>query len=195
VHGEIMAGPGWMIYDAPIHTGMQHSGKAHGNAFGVALAAGATLPGGLVLGGTLLVHVQNQPSFDNSDVTRGWDDWGNSVAGPGVFSRWYPSPRDGFHLEALAALVQHRTKHEVHIDGPVSCPPFLPDCFDRHTQTLELSETSWGYELGAGVGYELWIARQFSLGLTARMQYAHTWDGSRRYTFLLPALGLGLTYH
>jgi hypothetical protein len=198
-HAGLLGGPGFVTYDAPMSTDVQHRGQATGTTFGLELSLGGTLPGGVVVGGMLLAHSQSEPSFDDPTVTQGWDSTTNGVGGIALFARFYPNPRGGFHVDALLGPASHRTRHEREIPPPpltaITCPVIFPACWDdNQPRKLEATETSRGYLLGLGAGYELWITNQFSLGLAARMDYAHTWSGARSYTFLMPALVVGGTY-
>jgi hypothetical protein len=186
----------WLSYDAPMNTDERHEGSATGPDAGLDFAAGWTWPGGLVLGGTLFGHFERQLDFENPEVTRGWDSAKTGLIGLGVFARFYPMPRGGFHVEALAGAVRHRTRHEVRIVSvPWTCPLLIVTCPGAEVETNVAVESSYGYELGAGAGYEFWIGRQWSFGLTARMRVAHTWRRERSYWFFMPTLGLGFTYH
>ncbi len=161
----------------------------------MSFAVGWTLRQGLVLGGTGFVLVQPEPDFDNREVERGWDETAGTLAGLAGFVRFYPNPRHGAHLEALAGFARYRLRQLVHLDGPLSCPPIFPSCIDEHTRTLERTDSSNGYVLGFGAGFEFWLSRRFSAGFTARLTYAHTWADARHYTLWLPTLSIGLTWN
>jgi hypothetical protein len=196
VHGEIVAGPSWLSYRAPLNTGVIHSGEASGKNLGLVAAVGWTLPSGLVLGGALLIQVQPEPSFDNPSVKRGWDDTSAGVAALAALARLYPNPRAGLHFELLAGPASYRVRQRAHIDGPgLACPVVFPECWDDHTRTLEKQERSAGVLLGAAAGYDFWLSHRFSLSITARFSYARTWSDESRYTLWLPTLGIGGTWN
>jgi hypothetical protein len=195
VHAELLVGPSWLSYRAPINTDVAHSGEASGKSLGLLGAMGWAFPGGLVLGGALLAQVQPEPSFDNPRVKRGWDDTNTSVGAFAAFARFYPNPRQGLHFELLAGPARYRVTQSVRVEGPITCPVIFPDCWDDHAQTFEKRETSFGLLLGAGIGYEFWLSRRFSLGLTARLHYARTSSDERHYTLWLPTLGIGGTWN
>jgi hypothetical protein len=197
LHGEISLGRTWVDYDAPMNTGVSHRGHAFGGATGGQLALGWTLPFGLVLGGAVLGHSQGDMQFDNADVSRGWDWSSTRLLGGGAFARWYPLPRLGFHVETLAGVVKHETRHRVYVVThlPWTCPIIYVSCADIEGKEVFAVETSLGYELGIGAGYGFWFANQWSFELTGRMQMAHTWRRERRYSFYMPTLGVGVTYH
>jgi hypothetical protein len=197
LHGGVSVGRTWLRYDAPLNTGIHHHGRAFGGATGAEIAAGWTLPFGLVLGGVVFGHSQGDMDFDNPDVSRGWDWSTTGMTGAGAFARWYPLPHWGFHVDALAGAVVHRTRHRVYVvtHVPWSCPIILVTCTGIEGKEVVRVEESKGYELGIGAGYGIWFANQWSFDLTGRMFVAHTWKRERDYWFYMPTLGLGVTYH
>jgi hypothetical protein len=197
LHGEFALGRTWLNYHAPMNTGVNHRGRATGGALGGQLALGWTLPFGLVLGGVVLGQSQGNMEFSNPDVVRGWDGSSTSLSGGGAFGRWYPLSSAGFHVEALASAVRHRTRHRVYVitNVPWTCPIVLPTCADIEGKEVIAVETSLGYLLGVGAGYGFWFANQWSFELTGRMQFAQTRRRERRYSFYMPTLGVGVTYH
>jgi hypothetical protein len=112
-----------------------------------------------------------------------------------MFGRFYPNPRAGLHFEGMAGFAHYQI-HQTRSNGVnLTCPPIFPDCLDDQPRSTEIDDKSNGYALGGGAGYDLWLSGHFTLGLTARFNYAHTWAGERRYTLWMPMVGLGLTWN
>jgi len=187
----------WLDYDAPMLTGVKHEGEAFGPAGGGEIAAGWTLPFGLVLGATLFGHYQGELDFENPDVKKGWDESVTGISGFGAFGRFYPWPHGGFFAEASIGTVTHRTRNERKIikSIPWSCPIIYVTCMDAELEYIVAVESAWGYELGAGAGYGFWLGNQWTFDLIGRFQAAHTFRDDRSYWFLMPTAGFGFTYH
>lgn len=195
IHGELVVGPHWLSYESPINTGQAHEGEATAKTFGLFASVGWTLPAGLVLGGTFFAHVQSNPDFENPAVKQGWEHTTGSLAGLAAFGRFYPNPRRGLHFEGMAGLAHYQIRQTRSGGVNLACPPIFPDCLNDQPPSIEIEDKSNGYLLGGGAGYELWLSGHFSLGLTARVNYAHTWAGERSYTLWMPMVGLGATWN
>jgi hypothetical protein len=106
-------------------------------------------------------------------------------------------PSLGFHVEALAGAVKHETRHRVYVVTaiPWSCPIVYVTCADIEGKEVIALESSLGYTLGIRAGYGFWFAKQWSVDLTARLQMAHTSRREHRYSFYMPTLGVGFTFH
>jgi hypothetical protein len=196
-HAGVSLGPSWFIYDAPMNTGTRHEGNAIDFGAGIELALGGTIPGGLVVAGLLRMNGQDDPSFDNPTVMKGWDGATNYVGTIAALARYYPLPAKGLHADAFVGVGYHHTRHEVAWDlFPDECPETYPDCDDNiGLRTFTADERSNGLMLGVGGGYEFWVGKHWSLGPSLRLEYAHTWASQGTYTFLSPSILFGVTYN
>lgn len=200
IRGALLGGPSWFCYEAPLNTQVVHKGQSVASALGMEVALGGTVLPGLTVGGVLMVNLQPEPHYVNSEVGQGWDESRNSAGGVLAFARLYPNPSQGFFLDlALGpAVVQARSETTIP-PGPrsaVLCPVVFPSCWDdNQPKTLEVKESSkLGIELGLGSGFDFWLADQFSLGLAARMNIAYARGSGRQYLYLVPTLGIEATY-
>jgi hypothetical protein len=94
-----------------------------------------------------------------------------------LFTQVYPDPRAGFFLQGYVGYGSPTIRvgdetYDVNTDGIVA---------------------------GGGVGYDFWVADQWSLGPFLSVNYAYlTGDASGvkiKEEFISPILGLGVTYH
>jgi hypothetical protein len=148
-----------------------------------------------VLGGAFFAHLQGGPNFRDPTVEQGWDRTSAAISGFAAFGRFYPNPRGGLHFEGMAGFAHYEIRQVRSAGINLACPPLFPDCWNDQPPPIEAVDKSNGYVLGGGAGYDLWLGGHFSLGLTARMHYAHTWAGERNYTLWMPMVGLGLTWN
>jgi len=116
------------------------------------LFVGGTLPGGVAIGGAVMSTLAGEPTYETPDGRRK----GGTVGLPfiGLFADWYPDPSGGLHL--LGALgIGAATYAE-----DDSIPP----------RDLAAS----GFALAGGVGYDLFVGRDFSMGALPVLQYARS---------------------
>lgn len=129
---------------------------ARGGGVAIELALGGTIAEGLVIGGGIYsssvskVHWKGNSLRDSqgSDTATGTQ---GSLGLLGVFIDYYPNPKDGFHLQGALGI------------GALT--------FERDNKNGVPDETWAGSGGGAmlGVGYEVWVASQWSLGGVARL--------------------------
>lgn len=149
-----------------------------GPAFEVLI--GGTPARGLVLGGGVLAMTASKPK--RGDGSAAFDSM--TLTSFGAFGDYYFDPGRGLHAQAY---VGYGTMTFTRLSGVDSLGSEEPD----------------GLLLAAGVGYDWWIASQWSLGVLGRLVYApFTLDVSNApatYTehdvFFAPALILDVTYH
>ena len=149
--------------------------------------SGSTLAADLMLGGTIGRHVVlggglASLSVSDAEVERqGVKGDANqslqlSIGGP--FVDVYPDPGGGLHFQGMLGVASLVSR---------------PDSSSRSSQTLS------GFGLAGGVGYDFWIASQWSLGLMARIHYASvdkTIDGAdNKSSTVAPALLLTALLH
>jgi hypothetical protein len=189
-------GPQWTRYDATVNTPMRQHGTLQSGSAGIGLAVGGTPAPGLVLAALGVSHLAVQPRWDAPPIEQGWDSVSSSLLMLGPLLRYYPDPRGGFHVDGLVALAFHRVTSARTDLEPSVCPLLFPACFELpETNVTEVRENATGIGTGIGAGYDFWLGRQWSLGLTLRVDYAHTWGVAGTYEDLAPALGASVVYH
>jgi hypothetical protein len=141
------------------------------------LAIGGTLAPGLVLGGGMYQMIVPSPKyeFEGNESTLGAHHAGTL----GPFVDYYFDPKSGLHAQA-ALLLSFLVVDE-------------KDSFE--------SETGSGFGFMAGVGYELWIGEQWSVGPLFRFTYSRLsvtgeyTEAESNVTLMAPALLASFTYH
>lgn len=145
--------------------GVDVTGTLSGNGFAWDLAVGGTPSPGLVLGGGLFgAHIPGPVADDMKATVGGLVDLGGDVEFESLtfgllapFVDYYPSPEKGLHLTAAVGLGLLAVG-----DGKLQDTTYVP--FQDHGGT--------GIGALAGVGYEWWVANQWSLGVVAHVTYA-----------------------
>ncbi len=195
--GGVAMGPLWTRYEATANTPSRQRGTVTGRAGALELSlGGAPLPG-LVIAATGVGLHHFDEHWGNASVTQGWDSVSNSLMMFGPLVRYYPDPRGGFHADALIAVAFHRVMSErtvTNLRTPYLCPLVLPACADFERHVTLVREETVGIGVGLGAGYDFWVGRQWSLGLTLRVDYAHTWGRAGTYDDLAPTLGFAVVF-
>lgn len=134
----------------------RYGGKSGGDANGFAtvseIAIGGTVSPGLVLGGGVWTASLVTSSYDKNEGVTVPDELEpdrRSFAIVGPFIDWYPNARKGFHLQGALGLAT------------------LNDRWDEDDS--EPDYVALGAGAMFGVGYEWFIADEWSLGMTARI--------------------------
>jgi hypothetical protein len=193
--GGIASGPLWTRYDATANTPSHQRGTATGHDFVLDIALGGTPLPGLVVAATGVGHNHVEAHWGNASVTQGWDSVSNSWMMFGPLVRYYPDPHGGFHADAVVALAFHRVTSERKVtEVPLLCPLLFPTCADIKVRVTEVREQTTGLGGALGAGYDFWIGRQWSLGLTLRVDFAHTWGRAGTYDDVAPTLGLAFVF-
>ena len=116
-----------------------------GGGIGVDFAFGGTLAPGLVLGGEYVFQQAVKPTVESRVLSGTTNDNANfGVIGP--FIDWYPDPSGGFHFGGLLGLAAMTASRQ---DGTTNAS-------DR------------GVGAGLGVGYDFFVAREWSLGILGK---------------------------
>jgi hypothetical protein len=182
-------------YDATVNTPTRQRGTLIGRDVAFELSLGGTPLPGLVIAATGVSHSHLQEHWDNASILQGWDSVSNLWMMFGPLVRYYPNPSGGFHADALIALAFHRVTSERTVtEVPLLCPLLFPACLDIKTRTITVREQTTGIGGALGAGYDFWVGRQWSLGLTLRLDVAHTWGRAGTYDDLSPTLGLALVF-
>jgi hypothetical protein len=127
--------------------------SAKGAGVALELALGGTVADGLVIGGglytTSVSRLRWKRTISDGDASQQGDQ--GSVALLGVFIDYYPNPKDGLHVQGALGI------------GTLN--------YERDSSTGVPPETWAGGGGGAmlGVGYEAWVASQWSLGGVLRV--------------------------
>jgi hypothetical protein len=143
------------------------------------LAFGGTIARGFVLGGGIYSGTAPSPTFSNNGTSFDIGTTSSVLVGP--FADWYPDPNGGFHVQGAVGF------------GYAS--------FESKDSSFSVSGVGPGFM--AGLGYELWVGEQWSLGALARLTYStpsvkddkNNIQGSLDTTNIVPALLINATYH
>jgi hypothetical protein len=138
-------------------------------------AVGGTLGRGLVLGGGLwgatLPSVTVSGTQENGDANPTFYDFQEdqgvlSTSIVALFLSWYPDPREGWHVSGATGLAL--------VNG------------ERWTRA--------GVGLVLEGGYDAWVGKQWSLGVTGRVSYLHLGKDDL-YSLFVPGLAGTATFH
>jgi hypothetical protein len=149
--------------------------KLSGLSTPVALWAGHNVGKKVVIGGGAFLDTVWSPHYKyDGDFQVESEDDGFALFGAAAFADIYPDPKGGLHIMPSIGW------------GLLFAP-------------VSLGSGS-GIVLGVGVGYDFWVASEFSLGVMGRFAYSPMnvyGTGSRMETYPMfaPALMLTATYH
>jgi hypothetical protein len=165
-----------------------YSESGGGPAVAGSLLMGGSLRPGLVLGGGVLgvtsfVSLAHERDGVPIDVEDGGGPFFVSVGVIGPFIDYYPHPTRGFHVQGMAGYATYNGPH-------------AGNSFD----------TPRGIGLMAGVGYDWWVGKEWSVGLLARCTFVSTWTSDHPYpgggsapgdrpTAVAPTFGVAFTYN
>ena len=114
------------------------------------LVGGAPSPG-IILGGALLVDSLPSTKFESDQAST---KTGLSIATLGPFVDAYPNPRGGFHSGGMLGV------SAAHLTG----------------NTYFAADRAYGFGLATWLGYDCWVADQWSMGALLRFAGAHVVD-------------------
>jgi outer membrane autotransporter protein len=145
------------------------------------LAIGGSPTPGFVIGGMLLGHAFANPDVESDDVTVTQSgDRTFSVSAIGPFLQYYFDPKSGFYLQGFLGYVEARAQYEI---GGLEYE----------------SEDATGAGFGFGLGYDIWVSDQWSIGPEVRLLYAdvkYSGDGpDEEDTLVIPSLSFAATFH
>jgi hypothetical protein len=132
---------------------MNTEGTIKGVAGGFEFAVGGTPVPGLVLGGMLTFATVPSPTVESGGVSVTSSDVSLSMVAIGPLITYYVDPTGGFHLRAMIGY------------GELSAS-------DSSGNTSSNNPT--GFVANFGLGYEWWVADQWSLGVLGSFAYAST---------------------
>jgi opacity protein-like surface antigen len=145
-----------------------------GGAAMLELYLGGTPAPGLVLGGYLSGMSAPGPSAELDGTTlQADDDFSIGLGSIGPYVDFYPDAQGGFHLLGSLGYAQVT--------------------FNDGNDTIDQA-TSTGFTLGAGVGYDAFVADEWSLGALGRLGYAWTSHEISGITLNDNALMLGVSF-
>lgn len=146
--------------------------KLSGLTFPTAILLGGTV-GPVVIGGGLIMDYAASPSYSvngqSAPVQTGVHLYMLSM---GVFADIYPNPTGGFHIQ-----------------------PFLGFGSLQLEYNGFTSNSATGLALAVGVGYDWWVADEWSIGVMGRLAYAPLSYSGVGYSTFAPALLATFTYH
>jgi hypothetical protein len=124
--------------------------KATGGTLAIDLLAGGAPSPGVIIGGALFLDSLPSKTFRADDGYSAKSSVSLLTIGP--FIDGYPNPRGGFHLGGTVGLSNARLSNN----------PNIP--FDK----------ALGFGLAAWLGYDWWVADQWSVGGSLQFSGAHT---------------------
>jgi|SoiMethySBSTD1v2_1073268.scaffolds.fasta_scaffold01972_25 hypothetical protein len=142
-----------------------HSAEADGEDYGTIkgvgivpeLLIGGTVAPGVVLGGGLIGYSFPSPTFEDADGDEFDSDVTAILSTLDFFVNIYPDPKQGLQLQALIGFA-------------------VVDVTDNDTDEslFEGGDTPTGPVFGAGIGYEGFVGKEWSVGVMGRVVYAPT---------------------
>jgi hypothetical protein len=173
-------GPGYLS-TSPSTDGSDVDMKISGFGVGGGLLFGGTPAPGLVIGGGTANVVALSPKVTVEGEELGeLDDTNLQLSTLGVFGTFYPDPQQGLslHLMLAYAVLSASDSSEFDDDDDASAN---------------------GVAITAGVGYEFWVASEWSIGVFGRFTYGALKNSENdvdwSYPTIAPALLATFTYH
>ncbi len=149
-------GPGWLTESVSVSGQPEFENKFNGLTVNIEFLLGGTLGSGFVLGGGLIANSMVNPSLqiDGEDVNEPGDTT-IQLSTLALFANFYPNPKEGLNFQALVGYGQ------------------LSLTIDNESQNIG---DIGGLVLGAGLGYDFWVGKQWSIGPSARLLYGSLSD-------------------
>jgi outer membrane autotransporter protein len=144
---------------------------------GFDLLIGGSPAKGLAIGGALLVNQTKDPHFKAGSLE---GDASGSLyfVGIGLFGDYYPDPHGGLHIQGMVGF---------------SSVDFV------NSSGQSGSSSPSGAMFGLGVGYDFWVADEWSIGPFGRVLYSSMSDeqggATDKVSYLYPSIGLAFTLH
>lgn len=174
--GSLGFGPGWANEELKSSSAEQTLSLAGVTGTFELLLGGSPTPG-FVLGGGVTSHRVVNPTLKVDGQEFETEDTSLGITQISLFSNWYPQPTSGLYFHGAVGYAAA----SVTVDGTTS---------DAGTS---------GIVLGAGAGYDFWIAKEWSLGPQFRLTYAHLTGGEDGVdiseNFISPTIALSATFH
>ncbi len=145
--------------------------KLSGLTFPTAILLGGTV-GPVVIGGGLLMDYAASPSFSYNGQSSSASGAHLYMISMGVFADIYPNPSGGFHIQPFLGYGGLSLEYNGYTGSGPS-----------------------GMVLAAGVGYDWWVADEWSIGIMGRMTYAPLSNSGLGWSTIAPALLATFTYH
>jgi hypothetical protein len=164
------------------------AGKVTGGSLAFELSIGSTLLPGLVIGGSAIGHSLSGAKYTAPTGATGSMGSNSTATLIGLLADYYPIPSGGFHFGAVL--------------GESSVDYALDSESAKQYGRDSISSTGFGW--AAHVGYDTWIARQWSVGILARYYNTTVESGAMtinnadtkvKSTISMPSLLIGVTYH
>jgi hypothetical protein len=142
---------------------------------------GGTPAPGLVVGGATLGHVIYSPKMEvGGQEVDGYGDDNLSLSLVGPFVQYYPDPSSGLNLRLALGFVWAKAMDD------------------------NIEDAATGFGVNASLGHDWWVGDEWSLGMAARVTYAHVREESTgvggddkvlSHSAYVPGVVLTLTYH
>lgn len=167
-------GPGYLS-TSPSMDDAEGDVKIAGFGVGGGLLIGGTPAPGLVIGGGTANVVALSPKWTvDGEEVEVFDDLNLNLSTIGVFGTYYPDPHGGLNLHLMLSY------------GVLS---FSDSDGDSSEQNPD------GFAVTAGVGYDFWVAPEWSIGVLGRFTYAALKYEDISFPSMAPALLASFTYH
>jgi len=147
------------------------SQKLSGVTFPTAILLGGTV-GPVVIGGGLISDYAPSPSASVNGVSGTLSGVSMYLFSMGVFADIYPNPSGGLHFQPFLGFGSLQLSY--------------------HGYT---GNSATGIVIAGGVGYDWWVADEWSIGVMGRMAYAPLSVSGIGYSTIAPALLATFTYH
>ena len=144
--------------------------------------SGVTIPSALFLGGTvgpvvigggLFGDYAFSPSVEFGGQSQELEDVSLTLLGAGIFADFYPDPHGGLHVQ-----------------------PFLGyGALEASSNGNSGGSDPTGPVFAIGVGYDFWVADEWSIGVMGRFAYAALSLEDTSYNTIAPAVLATFTYH
>ncbi len=165
VYLRVGIGPGYPL--ATFSPAAGADSDARGPSVNTELAAGVTVRPRLVVGGGTFPMVSPSPSYDGADPG------GQHVSGTGPFVAYWLDARGGLQLQGGLLFAAG------YLDG----------------SDTRASQVGFGYGAMVGVGYDRFVAAEWSVGALARLTAYRLYGVDDSIRIAAPALLVTLTYH
>lgn len=144
------------------------------------LAAGGTLPAGLVLGARLLLSDAPAPVIDTLGSSFEVPEMRIRMNDLALFGEYYPDVHGGLHFGGSLGILRIAVDHSRDVLGDSRLPE---------------SKEQTGISLALDAGYSLWVGRQLSLGGRVRLLAARVTGDHGATSVFAPLLLGGVSWH
>jgi len=144
--------------------------------------SGVTIPSALMIGGTVgpvvigggfFADYAFSPSVEAGGQSQELEDVSLTLFGIGLFADFYPDPHGGLHFQPFLGFAGLEASSNGNSGGSDPTGPVF----------------------ALGVGYDFWVADEWSIGVMGRFAYAPLKLEDTSYNTIAPAVLVTFTYH